>query len=208
MVTILTPSDEVTKQYLSEGIKAYTIQLGVDTSKKELYKMENSILVPYYNRIITTCSSDNDEYKYIKGIDLYEKFIYDNNLIDISLIAGTDNSKNTRLLCKKFEEKDFLNILAHSLMYIQFSRFESYNITASYAKILKIPVLLMNTEGTFSCMNGLVYDDIKSLTRDVLNILKNGYDYQIIDKLYKDSLEKESIENFRGEFQKKIGGRQ
>lgn len=207
LVTVLTPSDEVTKQYLSYKVRACTIQLGVDTSKKELYKRDNSLLVPYYNRIITTCSSDNDEYKYIKGTDLYEKFIYDNNLTTLSLIAGTDNTKNTNLLCKRFEEKDFLNILAHSLMYVQFSRFESYNITASYAKALRIPVLLMNTEGSYSCMNGLVYNDIESLTTDALNILENGPNYQIIDELYKDSLGKESIENFKREFQKKIGGR-
>ena len=206
-VTVLTPSKEVTNQYRNCGVKAKTIQLGIDMGNKELYYADNSLLAPYYNRIITTCSSDNDEYKYIKGIDLYERFIFDNNLLDLSLVAGTDNSRNTRITCKRFEEKDFLNILAHSLMYVQFSRFESYNITASYAKLLRKPVLLLNTEGSYSCMNGLVYDYVNALTREALNILRRGPDNKLICNLYNDSLRKESIENFSSEFQKVIGGR-
>lgn len=206
-VTVLTPSKEVTNQYCHCGVKSKTIQLGIDMSDKELYHEDNSSLAPYYNRIITTCSSDNDEYKYIKGIDLYERFIFDNNLLDLSLIAGTDNCRNTRITCKRFEEKDFLNILAHSLMYVQFSRFESYNITASYAKLLRKPVLLLNTEGSYSCMNGLVYDDAYALTREALNILRRGPDNKLICNLYNDSLQKESLENFSNEFQKVIGRR-
>ena len=204
-VTILTPSKEVTSQYCYSGIKAKTIQLGIDTIDKESYQENIDILAPYYNKIITTCSSDNDEYKYIKGIDLYEKFILDNNLLELSLIAGTNNARNTRILCKRFDEKDFLNILSHSLMYVQFSRFESYNITASYAKRLKKPVLLLNTEGAYSCMNGIVYENQSDLTSEALYILKHGTDYKLINNLYQDSMKKESIENFRQEFQKVIG---
>ena len=206
-VTILTPSKEVTLQYMNYGIKADTIQLGIDIGNKDLYMEENKLLLPYYNKIITTCSSDNDEYKYIKGIDLYESFINDNSLVKQSLIAGTDNTKCTSIPCKKFDEKDFLNILAHSCMYVQFSRFESYNITASYAKAFKKPVLLLNTEGAYSCMNGFVYDNVELLTNAVLSILKNGPDYNLLEYFYTDSKEKESIENFKNEFQKKIGGR-
>ncbi len=206
-VSILTPSKEVTNQYCYSGIKATTIQLGIDISGNELYQEDIDILSPYYKKIVTTCSSDKDEYKYIKGIDLYEKFVFDNNFLELSLIAGTNNSRNTKILCKRFDEKDFLNILSHSLMYVQFSRFESYNITASYAKRLRKPVLLLNTEGTYSCMNGIVYDNISDLTKEAISILKNGPDCKLLYNLYRDSMQKESIENFREEFQKLIGGR-
>ncbi len=200
-VVVLTPSDEVTKQYLEYGIKAKTIQLGIDMSKSDSYLENNQDLNPYYNKIITTCSSDNDEYKYIKGIDLYQKFIIDNHLEDLSLIAGTDNNKDSKLMCKRFKEKDFLNILAHSLMYVQFSRFESYNITASYAKLFKVPTFIINTEGTISCMDGDVYDNYKSLEEAALNFFTEGKNNDLIKKLYEKCLIKESIKSFKKSFE-------
>ena len=169
------------------------------------YFKYDSSLSPYYGKIITTCSSDNDEYKYIKGIDLYEKFIINNNLVDVSLIAGTDNNRNSKLLCKRFSEDEFLNILAHSLMYVQFSRYESYNLTASYAKRFKIPVFVLNTEGVRTCMNGVVYDDYNSLTAAVLSTIAHGKQKELIEKMYEESLIRESIENFDDSFVKKIG---
>ena len=205
-VTVLTPSSEVTKQYIDCGIKAATIQLGIDRSRIGIYVENNQNLLPYYGRIITTCSSDNDEYKYIKGIDLYQRFILENELSDLSLIAGTNNTGNIELSCKKFSEADFLNILAHSLMYVQFSRFESYNITAAYAKMFKVPTLLLNTEGTFSCMNGRVYNSYDELEAEALNILKGVLNYDMLEELYCDGEKRENLENFKESFEKTIRG--
>lgn len=201
-VVVLTPSKEVTEQYIQNNIKARTIQLGVDFTQIERLKIYRDELAQYYNKIITTCSSDNDVYKYIKGIDLYEDFIIKNGLMEYSLVAGTDNSNNTKIFCKRFAEEDFLNILAHSKMYVQFSRFESYNTTAAYAKVMKIPVLLMNAEGTFSCMNGNVYNKAKELEQKALEILMTGPNSELIELLYEDSLIRENLDNFKKEFER------
>ena len=199
-ITILTPSKEVTQQYLDYGIESMTIQLGLDF--RNINTEYNPSLSPYYNKIVTTCSSDNDIYKFVKGIDMYERFITKNKLEEFSLVAGTNNSKNTKMLCKRFEEKDFLNVLAHSIMYVQFSRFESYNLTASYSKFLRIPVLLLNSEGNYSCMNGNVYDNCDSLEKEALNILKGYKNENLINSLYNDSISRESIDNFGKELEK------
>lgn len=203
-ITVLTPATEVTQQYLNYGINSKTIQLGLDYSDIDLEYNPNLSL--YYNKIITTCSSDNDVYKFIKGIDIYERFITKNGLEKYSLVAGTDNSNNTQVLCKKFDEKDFINILAHSTMYVQFSRFESYNLTASYAKILRIPVLLLNSEGNYSCMRGNVYDNYSLLEKDALSILKGNKNEELINNLYNDSINRESIYNFGNELEKTVRG--
>lgn len=199
-IIVLTPSKEVTQQYINYGICAETIQLGVDIDCFDI--KYNPLLESYYNKIITTCSSDNPQYKYVKGIDIYEKFIVENNLYSSSLIAGINTYENNKILCKKFNEEDFLNILAHSKMYIQFSRYESYNLTATYSKILQIPVLLINSEGNFSCMNGMVYNEFSKIEDDALKIL-NGYtNCKIIKELYYDSIFRENIDNFNAEFLK------
>lgn len=198
-VIVLTPAKEVTIQYKNLGIKAQTIQLGVDSTK-----IDTSIrkeLLPYYNKIITTCSSDNEEYKYVKGIDVYKYFISKNNLEKYSLVAGIDKSDSVDLLCKKFNERDFLNVLSHSIMYVQFSRFESYNLTAVYSKILKKPVLLLNSEGNYSCMNGCVFNDINELEKEALIIMNGNLNIKLIENLYEDAISRETIFNFKKELE-------
>lgn len=194
---ILTPSTEVTNQYKYFGINAITVQLGVDFSKIDTTK--KSKLLPYYNKIITTCSSDNEIYKYVKGIDIYEEFIRNNQLESYALIAGTTTSGTIGLPCKKFDESDFLNILSHSIMYVQFSRFESYNLTATFSKFLKIPVLLLNSEGNYSCMRGNVYDSVDELEKDALKIISGNFNHQLIEDMYNDTIKRESISNFKQE---------
>lgn len=196
---VLTPSKEVTEQYKKIGINARTIQLGVDFSKIDTNEKEE--LSPYYNKIITTCSSDNDIYKYVKGIDIYEEFINRNNLKKYALIAGTNEFGEINLPCRQFAENDFLNILSHSIMYVQFSRFESYNLTATFSKFLKIPVLLLNSEGNYSCMRGNVYEDIYELEADALKIMSGNVNYQLLENMHNDALTRESIINFKQELE-------
>ncbi len=198
-VVVLTPSQEVTKQYENLGINAKTIQLGVDFTKID--KSINRELLPYYNKIITTCSSDNEVYKYVKGIDIYEQFINKCDLKKYALVAGTDELDSIDLPCKKFSEIDFLNILSHSIMYVQFSRFESYNLTATYSKFLKKPVLLLNSEGNYSCMQGYVFNNINELEKEALMIMKGNLNNQLIENMYNDTISRESIFNFRKELE-------
>lgn len=195
---VLVPSKEVASQYSKYGIKTIPIQLGIsDIEDIELYKKEIPKLKKYYNKIITTCSSDKEIYKFVKGIDIYQDIIIKNKLEKYALIAGSDNNDNVIFNCKKFAEEDFLNILYHSKIYIQFSRYETYNITAIQAKRFKIPVLLMNSEGTYSCMNGYVFDKVENLEKEMLNIILSGNDNKILEKLYLDSKERESLSSFK-----------
>lgn len=203
-IIILTPSQEVTKQYIDYGFKAITIQLGILNIEQDKYITKFiPRLSKYYNKIITTCASNNNLYNYAKGIDIFEKIILNNNWKDIALIAGT-NSKNFTINCKNFSERDFLNILSHSKVYIQLSRYEAYNITAIQAKKLKIPTLLLNSEGTFSCMNGYVYDKIDDIVFELKNILNNNYDKEKIEACYIDSISRETIQEFKNSFDKLI----
>lgn len=203
-IIILTPSKEVTKQYLDYGFNVTTIQLGIlNIEQDKYYRKFIPRLSKYYNKIITTCASNNNLYNYAKGIDIFESIILNNNWSDIALIAGS-NSKDFIINCKKFSEKDFLNILFHSKIYIQFSRYESYNITAIQAKRFKIPTLLLNSEGTFSCMNGLVYNKISDIVFEIKQILNNNYDKDKIFTCYIDNVTRESIQEFKNSFDKLI----
>lgn len=193
-VKILVPSDEVAKQYKEHGIICHVVQLGIKTIDKNKleYKKE---LSKYYDKIITTCSSYKNDYKYIKGIDLFEKFIKSNNLIDDALILGIND--NAEIISKELSEDDFINVLFHSKLYLQFSRMESYNLTAVQAKQLKIPVILLQAEGNYNCMNGYVYNSIEQTEQAALSVLKNKFDKTIVNMLYNDSISRESLENFK-----------
>ena len=197
-ITILVPSKEVAKQYLQYGINAKNIQLGIDDiEQKELYKKNIPELNKYYGKIITTCSSDNDIYKYVKGIDIFEKVIKKHQLERYCLIAGSNNNIGTLLECRKFNEDEFLNILYHSKAYIQFSRYETYNVTAIQAKRFKVPVLLMDAEGTKSCMNGLVFNSELDLEKELLKIINNNYNKKTIEENYLDSIQRENLLVFK-----------
>ena len=197
-ITILVPSKEIANQYKKYGINTKIIQLGIEEIELEkYYKIDNQHLKKYYNKIITTCSSDKEIYKYVKGIDLYEKIIMKNNWSELSLVAGIDNLKSKRIYYKKFNERDFLNVLYHSKMYVQLSRYETYNVTAIQAKRFKKAVLLLDTEGTSSCMNGYVFKNINELNNEMIKVINGEYDYRIIENNYKDSIKRENLYQFK-----------
>ena len=85
-IKILVPSKEVAKQYSDNGIKCQTIQLGIKkiNNDNKYYEYRDD-LKEYYDRIVTTCSSYKEQYRYIKGIDLFEDFVSRNDLCKKSI---------------------------------------------------------------------------------------------------------------------------
>ena len=190
----LVPSIEVRNQYRRHGFKDVNyIQLGIENIEQfDKYNKYNIKLEKYYNKIVTTCSSENPDYFYIKGIDNYLKLMKECNLENSILIAGIDRNDDNNF--KRFSQDDFLNILCHSKAYVQLSRFESYNLTASEAKRFKIPIILLKCEGNNSCMKGNVYT-----LKQIKKILRNNniINEQLIEELYIDSKNRENLEEFK-----------
>ena len=195
-IGFLVPSVDIKNQYKRHGFKdVHNIQLGIiNIENINKYFEYNPKLEKYYNKIITTCSSDNPDYYYIKGIDRYLKLIHKHNLENISLIAGINKDNSDTF--KKFNQEEFLNVLCHSKAYIQFSRYESYNLTATEAKRFKVPIVLLKCEGNSSCMNGNVYTK-KEIDKKIENILKNKINHSLINELYLDSIKRENLEKFK-----------
>lgn len=203
--SFFVPSEEVAQQYRLAGISCKTIQLGIpEIQDNKDYKRNIPKLEEFYNKIITTCVRSTDLYKYIKGIDTFEKIIKKNELEEHALITGIDDQSHGSIKSKYFTQEDFLNVLYHSKMYLQFSRFESYNITAVQAKRLRIPVLLLDSEGNSSCMKGDVYSSKEELEQELFNILCNKVNIQKIEANYKDSIERENLFNFKQSLEQKL----
>jgi len=208
-IGFLVPAKEVQEQFMNAGLKnVKVIQLGIEEIyKNATYKRYIRRLARYYNKIITTCSSSKAEYQYVKGIDTFVNTMLDSNLSSKCLIAGI-NSDAIQINNEKFSLDDFLNILNHSIAYVQFSRFETYNITAIQAKQFKKPVFLLNAEGNKSCMNNNVYNSVNQLLNDLLNYINSPNQYDsLINDLYLDSINRESLESFCNSFNDLLGGR-
>lgn len=197
---ILTPSKEVTSEYNKIAIRAKTVQMGIDNiqTKKEYYEY-NPALSQFYNRIITTCTSDETIYRKIKGIDRFEKLLKGLGVLNLGLICGNENINNLNIECKKFKSDDFLNILQHSIAYVQLSRLETYNLTAIQAKRFKVPALLLKTEGTTSCMGKDVCKSIKEIKIQLKRLLLKRKNTLKIENLFEDSLKRETLERFNND---------
>ncbi len=196
-IILFVPSKEVSEQYNKYGMKSYPIQIGVKAFEKDkVLTAYKSRLKHYYGRIVTTCTRAG-EYEYVKGIDLFNKIITNNNLTDSALTLGTDELSSSSIECRRFKHRDFLNILAHSLMYVQLSRYETYNVTAIEAKRMKRPVILLRAEGTPTCMNEAVYDSVEEVESAILDVLENGVNQNAIDSFYKDSIKRENVLVFK-----------
>ena len=127
------------------------------------------------------------------------------NLTHMAMIAGTDNNRGTRLLCHRFDVDDFINVLYHSIAYVQLARYETYNLSAVQAKRMRCPALILNSEGTPSCMNVDVCNTIDDVEREIVKILKDGKNLDVIDRQYRDSITRETLENFLTELEKLDG---
>lgn len=191
-ITVLVPSKEVAEQFASIGVKALVIQLGIPNVELiKSYKEYRMDLEQYYHKIITTCSSNKSIYRFVKGIDLFEDIMKSNHLCQDALIAGINTGSFLR--CMNFPENDFLNILYHSKMYVQCSRYESYNLTAVYAKRFRVPAIILASEGNVSCMGRYVFQDLDAVNHQIMNIMSGMNCKDQLDFLYNDSIVRESL---------------
>ena len=194
---VLTPAKEVSHKFEEYEITSRPIQMGIPHIEED-YKYKRFVpeLSPYYGKIVTACSSDNDNFKYAKGIDRFEDLMKKMNLTHMAMIAGTDNNHGTNLLCHRFSIDDFVNVLYHSIAYVQLARYETYNLSAVQAKRMRCPALILNAEGTPSCMNVDVCDTIDDVEREIVKILKSGKNFDVIERQYRDSVVRETLERF------------
>lgn len=194
--TVLTPSKEVAEQYRTFGITAIPVQLGIPGigSKPYLSNYRND-LAQYYNKYVTTCSSEKEIYRYVKGIDRFLALSHNYHLESECLIAGiflpSESVKTVR-----FNEDDFLNILYHSKAYIQMSRYEAYNLTAVWAKQFRIPTLVLGVEGTWSSMGQYALVSEAALIERLGQVINGTYPEKLISDCYYDSISRETLECF------------
>lgn len=194
-VKILTPSKACASQFKNIGIPASSVQLGIPQLPEECFE-HKQILEPYYGKILTTCASSNPDYVYVKGIDTFSEMVSSINQERNSLIAGSEIPQHPDIQSRNFSQIEFLNILCHSLAYVQLSRFESYNITAIQAKQLKIPVFLVDVEGTRECMSGYVFDKA-GVKEQLIKKIEGHSTEDMIYRLYQDSINRENIFSFK-----------
>jgi hypothetical protein len=201
-IKILTPSKELKKEFLHYGMNAIPIQIGIDLKIKENQKKK----IKKY--ITTVCTSDKKVYTYIKGIDIFYKLIKDLNLEKESLILGNNSKKFKGIKTKKTSKNDFLNYLKKSKVYIQLSRTEAYNLSAIYAKQLKIPIIVSNIEGhkdnikyNFKARN---ISEVKNYLKKILSDPENIKIKKSVTQNYKDSIKRENLKKFKDSFDKLI----
>ncbi len=194
--TVLTPSKEVAIQYCELGIKAVPVQLGVPGIMRKPESAEyRDELAPYYGRYITTCSSGKEIYRYVKGIDRFIALSQKYGLEKECLIAGISLSDQL-IESAAFDEDDFLNVLYHAKAYIQLSRFESYNLTAAWAKQFRVPVLVLGVEGTWSSLGQYALGSEAELEEKLKQVIEGIYPEEWLDICCRNSIRRESLESF------------
>lgn len=193
---VLTPSKEVARQYCGLDIIALPVQLGIPgiTLKPQCGKYRSE-LSRYYGKYITTCSSEKEIYRYVKGIDRFIKLSQKYGLEKECLIAGVAMLSEP-VEAAAFDEDDFLNILYHSKAYIQLSRFEAYNLTAAWAKQFRVPALVLGVEGTWSNMGQFALTSEAELEEKLKQVIAGSYPEQWLDDCYRDSIDRETVKNF------------
>ena len=196
-VVVLVPSQEVAEQFTRKSIYSIVVRPGISL----LQKTENSHLQQYYNKIITTCTESRKKYSKVKGINKLKKLLKNKTLREKLIILGTNKEIIKGVKSKKLSHNDFIDVLSHSLAYIQLSKYESYNITAVEAKQLQIPIILSKKEGHFeSCSHGFLVNNIFQAKKALRKVLNREIEEEIIMKNYFDSLKNETLESFNKEF--------
>ena len=101
---------------------------------------------------------------------------------------------------KRFTHDEFLFILQNSKAYVQFSRFEAYNLTAVEAKRLKVPVILLECEGVSDNVKyGYVCKDFAEMDTTIKKLISchsNNLVNEVIEQNYIDSVRRESLLSF------------
>lgn len=196
-IKVICPSNKVSDIFNLHNIKSITISPGIEVPKEMEY---NENLSKYYGKIISTCTKCDNKYQKVKGIKKVNKILKKNNWQEYCLFLGS-NLQNKDIESVKLSHDDFLNVLCHSLVYIQLSQYESYNITAIEAKQLKIPIILSAVEGHFeSSAYGILVNNVDEAEEILKDILNKKFDYNIVYNNYIDSINNESIKAFYERF--------
>lgn len=201
-IGVLTPSNETKKEFSYYGINAIPIQLGVNF-RPEKYKPIKEKDKRY---ITTVCTAQEGVYYYIKGIDRFYKLIRERGLEKEAIILGNGSSLFKGIKSKRLTQDNFIEYLRKSKVYIQLSRTESYNLSAVYAKLLKIPVIVSNIEGHIdNVKSGFRTNSLSESKKILENILNNPQDpdiKKILEENYQDSIRRENLNNFKNSFNK------
>lgn len=191
-VRFLVPCIAIKDQLSMMGINSAVVQMGISQPTIRATHLYDQ----YKNRIITCCSEDTDEYRYVKGIDLFESFVVKNKLQDDSLIVGASSSINS-IECCQLSHDEFMVVLSTAKVYVQFSRFEAYNVTAMEAKRLKIPVVLLDVEGVGENVKyGCVCKNVSEMEHNICKVIREGYSPFLLEKNYLDSASRENVDVF------------
>lgn len=198
---ILIPSKELEQEFSYYGLDTIPIQIGVDFDiKYNDKKLDNR----KRRKIISVCTAEEGIYHYIKGIDQFSKMIKDLQLDKLSLVLGNNNKLFEGIKTKKVSRKTFFRHLKNSIAYVQLSRTESYNLSAVYAKLLKIPIIVSNIEGHKDNVKfGFRVNNLNEagkILRSILNSPNSPKIKKIIERNYKDSLKRETLNSFRNSF--------
>ncbi len=198
-VKVLTPSNNIKDEFLSFDIISEKIQFGINFKPISINTDEKKY-------ITTVCTSNSPTYMYIKGIDIFSKIIKELNLKNNSKILGCEGNF-TGIECKKVKKSTFLKILSKSIAYVQLSRTESYNISAIYAKRLKIPVVVSNIEGHIDNVRfGIRVDNENKAKKTLKRIIENNKKIKrIVELNYKDSIKRETTDKFRDSLEIALG---
>jgi hypothetical protein len=202
---ILIPSNELKKEYSYYGLETIPVQIGIDFDMNLYNKKSNKIKK---GKIISVCTAEEEVYDYVKGIDQFFKLIKDLKLDKQALILGSKNQLFRGISTKKVSKETFLESLRDSKAYIQLSRTEAYNLSAVYAKRLKIPVIVKNIEGHKDNVkfgfrvNNL--NEARKILKFILKYPNSPKINRIIERNYKDSLKRETLNNFRKSLNKLI----
>ena len=202
-VKILTPSKELEKEFSYYDLDTIPIQVGVDFNiKYNDKKLDNR----KDRKIISVCTAEEGIYHYIKGIDQFSKMIKDLQLDKISYVLGNNNKLFEGITTKKVSQKTFFRYLKNSIAYVQLSRTESYNLSAIYAKLLKVPIIVSNIEGHKDNVKyGFKVNNLNEagkILRGVLNSPNSPKIKKIIERNYQDSLKRETLNSFRNSLNK------
>jgi len=197
-ITILTPSRELEKEFSKLGVKSKFVQIGTD-----------HLLATYPTRksghfITTVCSSGTIEYETIKGIDIFSKLMRESSYEDKALIFGQNMRDLGNIKTMFLSENKFISMLKKSRIFMQLSRTEAYNVSAIYAKRLKIPVIVSDIEGH---IDNVKYGFRVKDETDAKKYLDLIFEYpdskmlnEIIDMNFADSIERETLSNFHLSF--------
>lgn len=193
-VKILSPCAFIFNELQKMGIRSSVIQIGIP--EFEIKKYEN--LHKYCGKIITCCSENTQQYIFAKGIDDFERLVKSIGEPKMALIAGCE--MESCIDSRPFTHDEFLFVLSRSKMYVQLSKFESYNLTAVEAKRLNVPVVALNREGISDNIRyGFVCDDFEDSLLAAKNILEKSPTVKlskVLSRNHRDSVDRESDINF------------